>query len=276
MTLLQGRSLHLHEYMGMLPGKMLFEQIGPAMQGNLPANNNYHDFLNGIKPLEYLSITNSIPRVYLAEFQDIAFFYLFYTAKTIAGDPYFQNTAFSLNHPSKNSYLEKIKPFTDKLYNKPSTEILWVDAIDCLLKPILYYWETKQIEGQDTVARLLQQLKEFINHLEKMAVAGRKFRHGEAYGNYNPAVHFYVTEIPLQESTVIFTTEKGPLVAHILNGLSVISTSNAYYCKEVQAIVQSILEKSTNLTTSGEKLRLQFFNSQRQKLEDALQAVGAS
>ncbi len=276
MTLLHGRNLNMLDFAGRLPGQLIFEQITKGASNSPAAYASYFDFLSKIGAKEYIAMTSAIPRAYLIDFQDLAFFHLFYTAKTIAGDPGMQGATFSLDHPLRSPFLEVISPVCDILYNIPSIEIIWMDALQVVLKPILYYLDTNQMDSPKTALAILDELMELINYLEKMAMAGRKFRLGETYGNFSPAVQFYFTEIPLQDSTAIFFLQNDLLVLHILNGFSTISTTNPHYCRDVQALTQSILEKSTNLTTSGEKVRLQIFNAHRKEVEEAIKKVKSS
>ena len=267
MALLQSQGLNMGDFTGTTPGKMIFDQISTGIDGSHSVFSSYLDFLSKISPLELTYLANSIPRNHLFGFPDLTFFQMFFTAKTMFGDPNFQHINFATGLPQKAAFLELLEPVSEFLNQIPSTEILWFDAVDSLLNPMLYYRETHQFDDEETIFYLLDQLTEFIGHLEKMAAAGRKIEYGKNRDSLGAPFQLYFTEVPLHETTAIFRLDQGPIVLHVMNGLNMISTANTHYCQRVQSLAQSIMEKSSNLVSGGEKLRIQFFNAQYRKIE---------
>lgn len=266
-TLLQMQNLGVDDFLGTLPGKVVFDQISQGVQGSHSVFSSYVDYLKKISPHKMTYLTNSIPRNHLFAFPDLTFFQMFFMAKTMFGDQELQNVNFSTELPQKSDFIDLIEPFAEGLRKIPSIEILWIDAIDCLLKPILYYWETHQFENRETALVLLDKLTDFIEHLESLAITSRKHKVGESSNNGTPEVQLYFTEVPIQETTIIFTVDAGLVVLHVMNGLSIIATTNVEYCQRVQNLSKSIIDKATSLTSGGEKIRIQFFNTQRRKIE---------
>ncbi len=277
MELAKALNLDFADFVGMAPGKMIFDHLSSGVKnGTDTAYPSYSDFVRQISPRHITVLTSIIPTIHLCDFPDLYFFYQFFTEKTSLANPELKDVDFSFDLPMKEKMLKGMEELQGYFFNTPTTEIFWIEAIDSLLKPIFYYHETDAFREKETVSKLLRQMRLFIDNLEKMAAAGKKLRLDEDRDADRPHFELYFTEVPLMESTTIYTHDKGKFVVHRLNGLNLISTADTAYIRNIESLAEILKDKSTNVTVGGEKTRLQFFNTMRRRLDLVRRKVESS
>lgn len=273
MTLTQAHKLNFADFLGAAPGRILFDQVSSGLRGLPSLYPSYIDFLEKTAPLEITFASNVILRSNLFDFPDLAFFHSFYMAKSVVGEPALLDAMFALDMPMRAHLLTHIEPVAARWFQIPAVEILHNDAINSLIHPVLYYWETGIFDDMDTPLHLLGQIQQVINHWETKVTVGKNLRVGEPRDADRPKYQLYSTEMPMMDSTGLFKLKDGLMVLHTLSGLNMVTTTNPTYSQNIESLFRTLMEKSLNINAGGEKQRIQHFNAMRRRVDAALRKI---
>lgn len=221
------------------------------------------------------SIAGAHEKEMLYSNKDIPLFHHFLFPELAAFKCYFWSR-YNLNYPGFNKGHFLISDFIE-LFNKtgseiaslylqiPSTEIWNLDCINTTIRQIDYYRESKVFKSNEDIITVYDRLEKLVDHLEQQAETGYKFAWNEKPAKkikYN----VYVNEFILGDNTICAQCDGQKMVFFNHNVINYITTTNAVIVDYTFQTMQTLLQKSTLISETGEKSRQLFFDTLRERI----------
>jgi len=203
----------------------------------------------------------------------LAGFKFFFWMKSILLFEDLKNAKFSI----KDNHFEKYREITQKtikVYNRVPTSEIWnEESLNTTLRQIEVYHEMGLIKYANDTLALYQCVLEVIDHLEKMADAGRKSSFGHPPAEDSGEYKMYLNEIVLGDNT--FMAELGDSKITYLNHsvMYFIGSMDKKFNDSMFKNLENLMKRSTLISGTGEKERRQFFNKLRKKVESKMLLV---
>ncbi|RYZ29965.1 MAG: hypothetical protein EOO10_04500 [Chitinophagaceae bacterium] len=203
-------------------------------------------------------ITNDLPFFYQFCYQPLFAFRYFFWMKTMVQDPAFLHQKFSLNclPPATEEIGREVLAVYSKI---PSTEIWNTESINGILTQIIYYLEAGIITKADA-AKVYEAVHKTIEHIEQQAEWGCKFLPGENLRVKKENFRLFHNRVGLGDNTILTTRDDAKKLYLNYDALSYMTTTDEMFCNMVQQQLQTIIRRSTLISTVSEKQRNIFFN----------------
>ncbi|WP_026967028.1 hypothetical protein [Algoriphagus terrigena] len=203
----------------------------------------------------------------------LAGFKFFFWMKSILLFDDLKNAKFAITDNHFEKYRE-ITQKTIKVYNRVPTSEIWnEESLNTTLRQIEVYHEMGLIKNSNDTLALYQCVLEVIDHLEKMADAGRKSSFGHPPTEDSGEYKMYLNEIVLGDNT--FMAELGDSKITYLNHsvMYFIGSMDKKFNDSMFKNLENLMKRSTLISGTGEKERRQFFNKLRKKVESKMNLV---
>jgi transcriptional regulator with XRE-family HTH domain len=230
-------------------------------------------YMNSFKNKEIFYLCKDLPIFNHFYFREIAAFKYFFWMKTIFHFPEFEHRPFNFD-----AYSDELNELGEKalgLYNEiPSTELWNVENINIAIRQIEFYRDSQMFESDKDVLKLYECWEKAIDHVERQAERGYKFRYDDPEmkpaGNYR----VYFNEVILGDNSFLILLEgtKMAIMPHTV--INYMTTRDVSFCENVYDYVQSLMKRSTLISKVSEKERSKFFRILRERIarrKDALQ-----
>ncbi len=153
------------------------------------------------------------------------------------------------------------------VYNTiPTTEIWNTEGINTTLQQIEYYHESGGIISKEQAIILFDKVEQLVNHVEKEAELGFKFKIGEQPNSGAAEYKLFNNELILGDNSLL--AELGDMKVTFLNHsfMHFIGTRDESFNKAIFKNITNLMQKSTLISTSGERERIKFFNNIRDEI----------
>ena len=198
---------------------------------------------------------------------ELAKFKCYFWMKSILDQPDMKGVKFSFDDARYGEFETACGKIIE-LYNKiPVTEIWNIESINSTLRQIHFYYESGCFQNKADAILLYTKTTELIDHLEKQAETGRKFRVGEEPRADAPEYRLFVNELILGDNTYVAELDDTRLTFLNHSVLYFITTADERFNAAMFANLQNLIKKSTPLSTFGEKERAKFFNQIREEIK---------
>ena len=238
--------------------------------------NLFEDYLKNL--LKQLEMINSFERKHLyvlikdippfVHFQipELAIFKFYFWMKSILHDEQLKNVKFAFDDDRYNRYLSISKTTID-VYNKiPVTEIWNIESINSTLRQIDFYHQSEMYKNKGDVKLLYDKVEELVNHIEKQAEYGVKFLTGTEPMVTGAPYNMFVNELILGDNTYLAEIGSGRVTFLNHSVLYFIGTSDIEFNQAMFNNLDNLMKKSTQISMTGEKYRVRFFNELREKI----------
>ncbi|HTB26381.1 MAG TPA: helix-turn-helix domain-containing protein [Puia sp.] len=202
-------------------------------------------------------------------FHELTVFKIFFWMKTILQYPFEGREIILLESLRENIY--KITNKMIEAYNKfPSVEIWNDDSMNATLRQIDYYRQSKILPSEEYALGLYNEFLAMLNHLEKQAEAGVKFPYGGKPNASSQSFRLYYNEFILGDNCilVVLNDTKTVYINHTV--LNIITTRDPVFSEYTYQHFLNIMRKSTLISNTSEKVRTNFFNLLREKVESRI------
>jgi hypothetical protein len=134
---------------------------------------------------------------------------------------------------------------------------------------ILYYYEAGGLVSYDQAMFLCDKLEELVNHVERQAEQGVKFKIGEKPNTSSVVFRLFNNELIMGDNTAL--VELGDMKVTFLNHsfMHLIGTRDEAFNKAMFNYMNNIIQKSTLISASNERERVRFFNRLRAEIHRA-------
>jgi hypothetical protein len=215
-----------------------------------------------------------IPILHNFRFPLVSSFKSFYWLKSISNIPDLREVKFS-RKILKTEFVEVGKEINDLYCKIPSTEI-WTDLIlNALLKQIDYYWDSGEFNAREDALDLLEEVEKEFDYMQAAAESCSKNPYAKTSSDRQANFQVYLCEIEISNNCILI--QDGPhksayLSTHTFNKMV---TSNLVFTEETQRWMDSLLAKSTMISSVGEKQRSMFFRNAKEKITQLRHKIGS-
>lgn len=276
--LCQEFNISMDEFLSIKTDSILFKSASSLPREDALA----HWMVEMIKQLYYI---NSYPKRHLYFLiQDLppfhhffhpvlACFKFFFWTKSILPPGQSQLEKFCLETKLLTNYKKLSQRILLAYLKVPSTEIWNKDMLNTTLRQIETYHEMGMIQDVQTTKEIYTSLMEVVDHLEKMAANGQKSEMGQTphadYGEYR----LYQNDIISGDNTLL--AEIGDAKITYLNHsvLYFVGSTDKGFNEEVYGNLKNLIRRSSLVSGTGEKERMQVFNKLRRKVQAKLDAL---
>lgn len=239
-------------------------QYSPLYNYDFSLESYLQGMLEGLKMLkncthpEITLSVNNIPIFQLLNFPHLMRFRLYFWAKTHLQIEEYKEALFEEEKLTDNAYntgLEILKEYCDI----PSKECYDPEFLTGLIRQIQYYSNAHLFKDPEYPLQLLDEVKEFVNHIKEQSTIGKKFIYNRAPETSGANFEVYLNDTINSDNTFYYTSKErsGLYVAH--NHLNYLHTEDATYVKESKSILDKTLANSSLISKINEKQRNNFF-----------------
>ena len=223
-------------------------------------------FVAQAKEKEIIYSAADIPMFHYFQFPEIAAFKVFFWEKTLFQFPEYEEKLFRLDNADPN--IPKIGTQILAVANKiPTTEIWNEDTFNIMLRQVEFYWVSGFFEKKDDLINLCDKIEKWVHHIKKQAEYGFKYFYGQPAEGLENTFLFYDNEVVQNDNTILATADDLTVVYLTFNVLSILTTSNPFFCNLIKSYQKGLMMKSNLISRVAEKERYRFFNKQIQAIE---------
>jgi hypothetical protein len=210
------------------------------------------------KELTYAA--KDIPFFHYYAFPKLASFKMFFWMKTYHRYPQYADVKFDPDLISK-----ELTQIGKRIWNRyaeiPCVEI-WSDETSVVtLRQIEYYHEIGVITSEQAL-ELCDEYSRMLEHIQLCAENGAKENNAARYSMYK-------NDILIAETTIFFKMGDKRVTFLTYNTMNVLTTSNERFCSNMEDFLTNVVNKSIQISTTGEKERVKFFN----RMQDSIQSL---
>ncbi len=223
--------------------------------------------INKFEAKELIYAAKDIPLFYFYMFEKLASFKIFFWRKSILKQKELDNKNFEFGIIPDKTLKNSREVFLNYI-TIPSYEIWSDETINVTLKQIEFYYDCGAFNNHQDVIDICEDVSNLIEHLRKQAERGYKFDPLEE-SNKGPdnSYNFYYNEILILNNTVFFRMDNVGVTHLGHNVLNILTTTDKRFCDYTYSILKNILHNSTLISMAAEKVRNQFFNKMKRKVE---------
>lgn len=228
---------------------------------------NFKYFNSFAKKHLYILMKDIPPFVHF-HIPELATFKFYFWMKSILDSKEMKGVKFSFDDPRYTQFRAAAGNIID-LYNKiPMTEIWNIESINSTLRQINFYYESGCFQNKADAMLLYTKTGELVDHIEKQAETGKKFKIGNEPTANAAEYRLFVNELILGDNTYLAELDDTRVTFLNHSVLYFIATTDEGFNTAMFANLQNLIKKSTPLSTFGEKERVKFFNEIRGKIQE--------
>ncbi len=238
------------------------------------------DGLQSIKNMEDTKMIMSIndtPIFQMFNLPHLTRFKFFFWAKTYLKIPAYEHELFKREKIDKEILMMGIE--AHNIYNSiPTVEIYSAETLRGTLRQIEYYFDAHLFEESIYALELLDNLIDLIGHMKKQAELGRKFTFGNEVPDSGNPIEMYFNETFIADNTYLIQSNSGSMVYLTHNIMNYLNTTDPYYIKESEFVLEKLINNSNLISQVNTKDRNRFFaelensvQSFRKRVESSMQ-----
>ena len=229
---------------------------------------NHFQYFNSFAKKHMYILMKDIPPFLHFHIPELAVFKYYFWMKSILNYSDMKSVKYSFDDSRYDQFNAAAGKIIDLYNNIPMTEIWNIESINSTLRQINLYYESGCFQNKADVLLLYTKTKELIDHLEKQAETGKKFKIGTEPGPNAADYKLFMNELILGDNTYIAELDDNRLTFLNHSVLYFIATADERFNAAMFANLQNLIKKSTPLSTFGEKERVKFFNQIRGKIRE--------
>ncbi|HEV7332595.1 MAG TPA: hypothetical protein VGN63_16270 [Flavisolibacter sp.] len=203
-------------------------------------------------------VTSDLPVFHQFSSPALFAFRYFFWMKTMIHHPDFAQRKFSLHCLTPE--IEALGREILTIYNRiPSVEIWNVESINGLLAQVSYCYETGTMNRED-MADVRAGIRQMLEHVQRQAEYGRKFLPEENPATRKENFKLFYNRVGLGDNTIMTLHDGGKTLFLNYDALNYMLTRDEAFCNETYQKIQSIMRRSTLISSVSEKQRNIFFN----------------
>jgi len=224
------------------------------------------------KPNHMYYLAKEIPFFYYFLIPEIAAFKSYFIMKSVLDYEELKQVKFSITDDF-SYYSSWCKKISDLFSSIPSTEIWHVENIRSTINQIEYYRLTGSLNSDNDALILYDKLLELINHIERQAECGFKFRHDQENGTSEVIHKMFINELTMGDNMQFIEAGDARITYINHSTINFIATYDESFNQYTKQNIDTIAHKSTPISVQNQKDRLMFFNRLREKVVKARRNV---
>lgn len=230
------------------------------------------DHMLGFDHRHIYFLPNDIPPFSYFQFPELAAFTFFFYRKSLLHFEDMKDRKFSVSDMNEGQVRSGKK--IQSAYNRISTTEIWsVDTINSLLRHIAFYRDTNAFSSVSDITCLYERLEELINHIEKQAEAGLKFNYGAEPGKDAAPFRMFHNDLITGDNSVLAEIGNNRVAYINHNLIDFMFTRDEAFTSHTFNTFRNAMQKSIQISLTGEKARAAFFGLLRKKIQVQREAV---
>jgi hypothetical protein len=217
------------------------------------------EMISSFPEKELIYVAKDIPFFHYYSFPKLAAFKMFFWMKTYHSYPQYADSKFNPDVISKDLH-QVGKRLRDRYAEIPCIEI-WSDETSVVTRRQIEYYHEIGVITTEQALELCDEYSHMLDAIQQYAKVGTK-------GN-TASYSLYKNDILIAETTIFFKMGDKRVTFLTYNTMNVLTTSNERFCKSMEEYLTNIINKSIQISTSGEKERAKFFN----RMQDSIQLL---
>lgn len=205
---------------------------------------------------EIIFSARDIPPPYYFKFPNLAQFKLFFWLKS-----YQRHPKFNVMHYDAAMVSPQLMELGTKIWNKfsviPSSEIFSEETFNVTIRQVQFYYENGFITISEARA-LMDEFLAMVQDIRDCAARGARSDRG--------VFKLYHNEFLLTDTMYILKLGEKRIASISYNALNLLSTSQEAFCREAEDFLTNVINKSTMISTVGERERNKFFNQVEKRI----------
>lgn len=155
-----------------------------------------------------------------------------------------------------------------KEYNQiPSVELWNLESMHSTLNQIAYYKDAGNFKSKHDLELVINSFINMVDHLQMQAEKGVKFMPGDTELSYQASIHFFINELILGNNTMVINLDGKKISMVTYSVFHYLFTKDPRFSTKVMSSFDTLLNRSTLVSKTGEKDRNRFFNAIREKIK---------
>jgi Helix-turn-helix len=237
---------------------------------------SFEDYLKGIEvdldmmiklpDIKIMDAWTEIPFFYYIYFPELFSFKFYVWGRTIWHFEYLQTRKFTLDIIPV-PVIHQAQKILERYRKIPSTQLWSLSIVDNTLTQIEYHVNSGSFEHPEDALLLCQKVLELAEHMEKMAVYGKKIIVGGNAEHGGADLELYHNEMLSTNNTIFVQSRVGRFVYTTISNPNFLKTSDDQMCTYTDNWFKNIIEKSRMMSKSGELGRRFFFDRLKKRIE---------
>jgi len=225
---------------------------------------NNLEMIHGFPNKEVIYSAKDIPPCYYFKFPGLALFKMFFWMKSYQRLPKYEKLPYEPELVSRQ-LLALGKKFWDKYAEIPSSEIWSDETFNVTIRQVEFYFENGFITLKQAHA-LLDEYLVMINDIRNSAAVGVK---KDGTGTF----HLYKNDFVISDTTFLFKMGEKRMAFITYNTMNILNTAQESFCRETEDYLTNIINKSTLISTTGERERNKFFNLIEKRIQQSRESI---
>ena len=222
----------------------------------------FHQFKE--KKMMYLCKDASLWYFYV--YPELAAFKTFFFLRSLRNEASVLNKKFSLKEFAfEDCYA--IGQQMLKAFNEIPCEELWNnESWNSTINQVAYYREAGLFSTNNDYETVVDSIVKTIDHLELQAARGQKFMPGDSELKYRAPIQFYVNDLIIGNNTIYGEVDGNKVSWVTYSVLNTLITKDKRFNDHLFQNFYTLRSRSTLVSGTGERERVRFFNSLRDKV----------
>lgn len=226
--------------------------------------NNLHQY-GSLPDNKVFFASSEIPIFYYCLFPKLMNFKLYVWGRTVWNLSYLQQEAFHFNLIDPYA-IELGLHILEAYIDLDTTEFWSLNTLDKTLNQIEYHLNSGQFKDPKDALELCDVLEQLVEHLGRMAVAGKKFM-AESKPEYGTSFNLFHNEMIFTNNTIYLTSPHMRVVFSTFGNPNYLKSTDPRLCDFIEIWFKSIQTKSSPISTNAEKARNWYFNTLKRKID---------
>jgi hypothetical protein len=205
--------------------------------------------MSSVEEKEIIYSAKDIPVPYYFNFPELARFKLFFWLKSYQRHPKYEMLRYDPELVSPQ-VLELGRKIWSRYSVIPSSEILSEETFNVTIRQVEFYYEN----GFMPLPQAQSLLDEYLHMVRATRINAAHGKKGDAG---SALFKLYHNEFLISDTTFLFKLGEARIASITYN---ILSTSQPAFCQETEDFLNNIINKSTLISTTGERERNKFFN----------------
>jgi hypothetical protein len=223
-------------------------------------------FINSHPRRHLYFLINDLPPFHHFYHPILASFKIFFWMRSILPLGHLGQEKFNLSKNYLSPYESMIQKIVRAYTRIPSTELWNKDALNTTLRQIESYQDMGLMADKDITRQVYSSLLEVIDHLEKMAIQGKKSVLGQDPNLESATYTLYLNDIVSGDNTVMAEIGEAKITYLNHSVLYFVGSKDRDFNESTFRNMENLIKKSSLLSGSGEKERTLVFNKLRKKV----------
>jgi hypothetical protein len=222
-------------------------------------------YINSFKEKQFYYLCKDSPIFHHFYFREFAAFKYYFWMSTLIFFPEFRNK--QVDYEEYPDELFTIGQKILHMYEEMDSVEIWnVENLNTTMRQIEFYRDGKMFKSDNDILKLYESLEKYMDHLEKQAELGYKFKYNDPDRKPMGKFHMYFNEVVLGDNHMLAVTDGSKIAFIPHSAINIIMTRDVTYCDKFHQYLLNLMRRSTLISEVSEKERSRFFRIIKERI----------